>query len=244
MAPRESRTPVRRARSALPAPAEPILDPDKSAASCNQLLTELESLTSPEATTTWAHRILGTKNILTAADARRVEDAFQSRIATLGGGAANMVDPPRLDAETARPSLPLRPLAAEQTDGPGSSGVDKSALTLPEPRRIRDKDHVRFVAKQPCLICGRRPSDAHHLRFAQHRALGRKVSDEFTVPLCRGHHRAAHRSGNETTWWQQIGIDPTKTALKLWRQTRGTEEDSHAERQGKSPRPAIALPPA
>jgi hypothetical protein len=56
-------------------------------------------------------------------------------------------------------------------------------LVHPEPRRFRDKNHVKFVAKQPCLICGRSPSDAHHLRFAQHRALGRKVSDEFTV--CR-----------------------------------------------------------
>ena len=61
---------------------------------------------------------------------------------------------------------------------------------------------VKFVAKQPCLICGRRPSDAHHLRFAQHSALGRKVSDKFIVPLCRGHHREVHRSGDEAGWWK------------------------------------------
>ena len=42
-------------------------------------------------------------------------------------------------------------------------------------------------------VCGRQPCDAHHLRFAQNRAMGRKVSDEFTVPLCRGHHREVHR---------------------------------------------------
>jgi hypothetical protein len=71
---------------------------------------------------------------------------------------------------------------------PRSKVIDKSALALPEPRRVRDRDHVKSVAKQPCLICGRRPSDAHHLRFAQSKALGHKVSDEFTVPLCRGHH--------------------------------------------------------
>jgi hypothetical protein len=63
-----------------------------------------------------------------------------------------------------------------------AKGVDKSALPLPEPRRVRDRDHVRHVAKQPCLVCGRIPADAHHLRFAQSRALGRKVSDEFVVP--------------------------------------------------------------
>ena len=72
------------------------------------------------------------------------------------------------------------------------------------------------MAKQPCLICGRKPSDAHHLRFAQHRALGRKVSDEFTVPLCRGHHREVHRCGDEAAWWSKAGIDPTVAARALW----------------------------
>ena len=62
----------------------------------------------------------------------------------------------------------------------------------------------------------RRPADVHHLRFAQATALGRKVSDEFTVPLCRGHHREVHRSGNETGWWSKSGIDPTAAARVLW----------------------------
>ena len=75
------------------------------------------------------------------------------------------------------------------------------------------------MAKQACLICGRRPADPHHLRFAQHRALGRKVSDEFTVPLCRGHHREAHRSGDEAAWWKKAGVDPTTTARALWLET-------------------------
>ena len=77
-----------------------------------------------------------------------------------------------------------------------SHAIDKSVLAMSEPRRLRDRDHVRSVAQHPCLICGRRP-DAHHLRFAQSRALGRKVSDEFTVPLCRGHQREVHRCGDE-----------------------------------------------
>ena len=97
--------------------------------------------------------------------------------------------------------------------------IDKSVLALPEPRRIRDREHVRYVAKQPCLICGRQPSDAHHLRFAQSRALGRKVSDEFTVPLCRGHHREVHRCGDEAAWWRKAGIDPMLRARALWLET-------------------------
>ena len=71
--------------------------------------------------------------------------------------------------------------------------------------------------QRPCLICGRQPSDPHHLRFAQPRALGRKVSDEFIVPLCRAHHREVHRSSDEVGWWKQAGLDPLGFAQKLWR---------------------------
>jgi hypothetical protein len=98
--------------------------------------------------------------------------------------------------------------------------IDKSTLTFGEPRRYRNKAHLRFVAAQPCVICGRKPSDPHHLRFAQRRALGRKVSDEFAIPLCRSHHRALHRSGDEARWWSAPGIEPVKLARKLWRNTR------------------------
>ena len=100
-----------------------------------------------------------------------------------------------------------------------SATIDKTVLALPAPRRIRDRDHVKSVAKQPCLVCGRRPADAHHLRFAQSPALGRKVSDEFTVPLCRGHHREVHHCGDEAAWWKKTGIDPTTMARVLWLKT-------------------------
>jgi hypothetical protein len=96
-------------------------------------------------------------------------------------------------------------------------------LALSAPRRYRNRDHLRFVTQQPCLLCGRKPSDAHHIRFVQPRALGRKASDEFTVPLCRSHHRAVHRAGNEQAWWQTAGIDPLKIARKLWKHTRTDE---------------------
>lgn len=105
---------------------------------------------------------------------------------------------------------------AEKT---GTLQIDKSVLGFPDPRRIRDRDHIRHVISQSCLICRRQPSDPHHLRLAQSRALGRKVSDEFTVPLCRGHHREVHRSGNEVAWWGKAGINPTVTARALWLET-------------------------
>ena len=100
--------------------------------------------------------------------------------------------------------------------------IDKSVLTIAEPKRLRDKAHLRFVASQPCLICGRQPSDPHHLRFAQSRAIGLKVSDEFTVPLCRGHHRQLHQAGNEVAWWEDLDINALKIAKGLWEQTHPT----------------------
>jgi hypothetical protein len=104
-----------------------------------------------------------------------------------------------------------------------SDGIDKSVLAVAAPRRYRNREHLRAVAKQPCLICGRKPSDPHHLRYLQPRALGRKASDEFAVPLCRVHHRAVHRAFDEQAWWQAASIDPIKVARKLWKDTRINE---------------------
>jgi hypothetical protein len=98
--------------------------------------------------------------------------------------------------------------------------IDKSKLTFGEPRRLRNKAHLKFVASQPCLVCGRSPADAHHLRFTQPRAMGLKVSDEFTVPLCRLHHRDVHSHGDEVAWWERRAIDPLATSRTLWVSTQ------------------------
>ena len=118
-----------------------------------------------------------------------------------------------MPAGAVQSSLQLSPHTAEPNEQIASN--DKSRLTLPEPRRIRNKDHVRFVAQQACLVCGRKPSDPHHLRYVQPRALGRKASDEFTVPLCQIHHRALHRAGDERAWWKETGIDPISRPYAL-----------------------------
>ena len=127
------------------------------------------------------------KSTLIAADAKQIEEAFRERL--MAYEAANEVGRRR------------KARSRKSTRANNNPSIDKSLLVHPEPRRIRDREHVRFLTKQPCLICARTPSDPHHLRFAQHRALGRKVSDEFTVPLCRGHHREIHRCGDEGAWW-------------------------------------------
>jgi hypothetical protein len=109
--------------------------------------------------------------------------------------------------------------------------IDKSQLVIAEPKRLRDKAHLKFVASQPCLVCGRQPSDPHHLRFAQPRGIGLKVSDEFTVPLCRGHHRQLHQAGNEVRWWENLQIDALAIAKDLWKQTHTKDERVDAQTQ-------------
>jgi ERF superfamily len=183
-----------------------LLKPDASAALRDQLLAGVEDLKSTEQAATWGLQALAAKNTLLARDAERVESAFQVHLS-------------KLASEAAPGSVAKRSQVSHRDKRRRRAGIDKTALALPTPRRIRDREHVRSVAKQPCLVCGRRPADAHHLRFAQSPALGRKVSDEFTVPLCRGHHREVHRGGDEAAWWKKTGIDPTAAARVLWLKT-------------------------
>jgi hypothetical protein len=129
-------------------------------------------------------------------------------------------------APTAMSSAPPLSPGAQPDLAPGR--IDKSVLAIAEPKRLRDKAHLGFVASQPCLICGRQPSDPHHLRFAQPRAIGLKVSDEFTVPLCRGHHRQLHQTGNEVSWWGNFNLKPLEVAKALWGQTHPRSADAAA----------------
>ena len=174
----------------------------------DKLLTGLAGIVLVDELDRWAQSCLPAKNTLTATDARLVEAAFQTKLATL------------TDADNSSTLVPApeQPALQQRVDT-NSGGIDKSQLAIPEPRRVRNKIHLRLVAKQPCLICGRRPCDAHHLRFAQPRGLGLKVSDEFAVPLCRGHHREVHRAGDEARWWTTTGVDAIGIARKLWIET-------------------------
>jgi hypothetical protein len=229
-----------------PAPrlAAAALNPDQSAQSCARFLAELGALGTTDELAEWAQCILPLKNTMISEDANSIEEAFRSKMSAIepeltsgepGFGQRDSGDVLATQDEEA-PKRRRRTRASQKNrvsshergsavpapfDQPGQQlRVDKSVLTLNEPRRYRNRAHLEFVASQPCLLCGRRPSDAHHLRFAQPSALGRPVSDEFTVPLCRSHHRALHRRGNEPEWWKENGIDPVGVAQKLWERTR------------------------
>jgi len=201
------------------ASTDPALKGRLSAVLRGQLLNQLNDIDSAEAAAIWARRILPAKNSLSTEDARQLEDAFRAKLEDLNDGTGNK------EGASLAFGTTFASRSTDKRQRPKSIGtsvgerIDKSELAHPEPRRIRDRDHVRFVVNQPCLICGRVPSDPHHLRLAQHPALGRKVSDEFTVPLCRGHHREVHHCGDEAGWWQAVGIDPSASARALWLET-------------------------
>jgi hypothetical protein len=222
-------------------PPRVVLDHDVSRALCEQLLAELGALTDLEALTAWAGKILPQKNKLVTTDAEVVETAFAAKLHEFGSAELprsdtslrinNTVEPATSDSTgAATMQSPSRKLNGQRMKGrsaaPGNGSADGSeAVAQPsvtpigKTLRLRDRDHLRFVSAQPCLACCRSPSNAHHLKFAQGRALGRKVSDEYTVPLCRTHHRDLHRRGDERTWWQQLNIHPLLTASALWAQT-------------------------
>jgi hypothetical protein len=201
-----------------------ILDQEASAEARDRLLREIVKLPSGEAAGEWARNVLPIKNTLTSRDARLIETAFAFRISAFQNEAPEPGPLAPTPGEAAKAgSEPVKSgdrAVGSEAQERSSNRIDKSVLTFGEVRRHRDKDHLKYVASRSCLICGRQPSEPHHVRFAQKRALGRKVSDEFTVPLCRLHHRELHRSRNEPLWWKTARIDPIQIARELWDATR------------------------
>jgi hypothetical protein len=201
-----------------PKPTKASLGLHASAQLRERLVAEIRGLNSAEEAAGWTRLNLSEKNRLRAPDAAQVEAIFEAKLAQLAapGAAGPEVERAGSPEQLVAPTPEADSQRNEWSHLPDRNPVDKSILTLPEPRRIRDRGHIRLVMGRPCLVCGRLPSDPHHLRFAQSRALSRKVSDEFTVPLCRGHHRELHRFGDEAAWWSRLGTDPLEVARTLW----------------------------
>ena len=203
-------------------PARATLDPDQSSTLREQLLASVALLESEEEAADWVHKNMPAKNTLIAAAADLVESAFKDKLASIqsmqepagsvaGDGSATASEQIFVELMEASAAAPI---ILPQKPEPRRRRV--AAKTI----RLRDKEHCKFVAAQPCAVCGRTPSEAHHIRFAQPRAVGRKVSDEYTVPVCRLHHRDLHTYGDEASWWAAVSIDPLPIALQLWRKSR------------------------
>jgi hypothetical protein len=197
-----------------------------------RLLASLGQLQSADEAADWVHANLPAKNTLIAADADRVESDFRDRLTEIDAASSRGEDPQSAPAA----EIEKEPFLASPEDaaaaaiilpsGPGARRRRLAGKTI----RLRDKGHCKFVASQPCIVCGRTPSEAHHIRFAQPRALGRKVSDEYTIPVCRLHHSELHRYGDEVSWWVAVSIDPLPIALELWKRSQlsATADDCKA----------------
>jgi hypothetical protein len=215
--------------------ARTVLGIQLSASLRESLIEQLATINSADEATAWARRNLPAKNTLTAADAKIVEVRFQARLSTISDGQVPDGTTPAGTPDGLAPDRPPHTVPDKNLASTGRADADTShrasmrvqkrsrsgvAHALGKTVRLRDKDHRKFVLRQPCLVCGRLPPDPHHLTFAQPRALGHRVSDEFTVPVCRIHHRELHRSGDEAAWWQKLNIDLLPVAVRLWQHTR------------------------
>lgn len=200
-----------------PRQTKPVLGAEPSAALRDELLVEIENLKNGDDLALWAHRRLAAKNALTSDDARIVEAAYLTLLETSSADTQELQKIAGASAEQGFPGKEAAPIDRLAVAQQQPSAVMVSPIRK-EVRR-RNKAHLAFVGAQPCLVCRRSPCDAHHLKFAQPRALGRKVSDEFTVPLCRDHHLDLHRHGNEIAWWANLKIAPTEVARDLWQRT-------------------------
>ena len=188
-----------------------VVSPEASAVLRDQLRATLNGLSSADDLTAWAADTFAQKHTLATQDAAALEHAFSAK--------AELLSTSDRSAEAGVQDGLTASRNGEERSAPSEEAAEV-AFAIPKTTRRRDKKHLKFVSTQPCLVCGRAPSDPHHLRFSQPRALGRKVSDEFTVPLCRGHHRGLHAAGNEPAWWNDLGIDPMPIAQRLWAETR------------------------
>jgi hypothetical protein len=147
--------------------------------------------------------------------------AFKAKAEALRRTRANAIE---------RPAVPSgKPDQALERATVSGSVQEIPRLAFPKERRLRDKEHLARVRKEPCLVCGRQPSHAHHVRYAQPGAFGMKVSDEFTVPLCALHHDALHKVGSERAWWTAQGIDPLASAARLWAASRVGTPDADGD---------------
>jgi hypothetical protein len=210
-------------------PARTVLGQEQSAALREMLLADLSELHSGDAAADWVHKNLAAKNTLITADADAVEAGFREKLSTIEVASAARQErrhsAPAEDPEppVGKPFLtPIEGAVAVAAPVTSDTASARRRRVAAKTIRLRDREHCKFVRTEPCVVCGRAPTEAHHIRFAQPRALGRKVSDEYTVPVCRLHHRDLHTYGDEASWWAGVGIDPLPIALEFWRRSRLT----------------------
>jgi hypothetical protein len=87
--------------------------------------------------------------------------------------------------------------------------------------REKNKKHLEFVSRLPCIITGRGPVQVCHIRFPsiahdkRQTGKGEKPDDRWVLPMTPEMHALQH-SGNEQKFWEGHGIDPLATAQLLY----------------------------
>ena len=156
----------------LARPAWTILAPDQSAELRKRLLADIGQLQSSDKAADWVHKNLEAKNTLVVTDADAVEAAFRDRLAAIelavasGQGDTPAAPAGKSASPVKKPFLTsMDEIAPDPIIPPSSTDVRRrrvGAKTI----RLRDKEHCKFVASQPCIVCGRTPTEAHPIRFA------------------------------------------------------------------------------
>ena len=208
----------------------PMLNVDESAAQRDQLIADLAQLRSLDEAADWVHKNMPAKNALTAADADLVGVAFRDRLVVIDLEISALENRPHLAGANGGTELNEQLLESEGAPSLGfleGPGVGSMVPRDPPEGCERGVAGKTIRLQRALQICG--DAGLHYLwpdaeRSAPHslcpRALGRKVSDEYTVPVCRLHHRELHRYGDEASWWAITSIDPLPIALELWKRSR------------------------
>ena len=134
-----------------------------------------------------------------------------------------------------RRRIPPRPRTHPRSDQPRST---KAFSHSPNPNGAATSRTCALWRPNPASCADVIPLTRITCALPNHRALGVKVSDEFTVPLCRGHHRQLHQAGNEVAWWKTVNIDALPVARQLWEQTHPQEDQTQS-----APEPESAAKP-
>jgi hypothetical protein len=179
------RLPAGRSTKIASVHSKPILGPEASAALRNQLAAELTNVNSAEEAANWAHRILGAKNSLTAADAAFIEEAFRAKLAMFATDAA---DGPEMANEAERRQSQCRLNRGKRRQR--SVVIDKSVL------KERAADGVAQIGSLENHASLEDSDD-----IAQNDTLNSAIRRRFLQLDCKAFERLGRY---ETALWRQV----------------------------------------
>ena len=102
----------------------------------------------------------------------------------------------------------------------------KKNWTMKSHSRIDIPKHLDKIRGMSCIICESPPkSDPHHITNAEKSGMGRKVGDNWTVPLCRECHGRLHMyKYGEKLFWAMTGIDPLEKSREFFNGKKATKK--------------------